>query len=150
MKQAFTLVELMLVIAIIGIMSTIIAVSYPSYLKRARDTQKKSDLKQYQVALETYANKNNSLYPSFTGITNLSAAALCTTALSLPTCPDDAAYSYRYISDGSGGGSASGLNYVIWGKLENVSSTTYWVSCSNGKNGFLQQAGAPNSASCPI
>jgi len=127
MRRAFTLIELLIVIAIIGILSSIVAVSYPNYTKRARDTQRKSDLKQYQVALEISANKNNSIYP-LTASGRLSS--VITGGPEDPKYAADATYFYKYLSD------ASGLNYVVWAKLEKpVTTGNSWISCSNGKIG---------------
>ena len=66
---AFTLVELLVVISIIGVLASLVLVSFIPAQKQARDAQRKSDLKQWQSSLETFANQNNSLYPAFGGIT---------------------------------------------------------------------------------
>ena len=130
----FTLIELLVVIAIIGILASLALVSYTRSQKQARDTRRKSDLKQYQVALENYANQNNGIYPSIsgTGVSNL-----CT-ALGLSNCPDDSTYPYRYSSDRT--------EYVLWAQIE-AGSSNYWVVCSNGKSG---EFGSPPSGSCPL
>lgn len=61
--KGFTLVELLIVIAIIGVLATIVTVSLGSSQQRARDAQRKSDLKQIANALEIYFN-NNAGYPN--------------------------------------------------------------------------------------
>ncbi len=58
----FTLVELLIVIAVLGVLATIGIMTFPAAQKRARDTRRRSDLKQYQTALELYANRNNSFF----------------------------------------------------------------------------------------
>lgn len=137
MKRAFTLIELLIVIAIIGILATIVSVNYPSYIKRARDTQRKSDLKQYQVALENYANQHSSVYP-------ISGTIALDSVTPGPVDPEVSVsgYGYKYLSD------ADGLNYVIWAKLEKptTGTTSYWISCANGKTG--ESATAPADTSC--
>ena len=55
-KKGFTLIELLIVISIIGILVTIVSASFVTSQKQARDVQRKSDLKQYQNALENFAN----------------------------------------------------------------------------------------------
>lgn len=65
-QKGFTLIELLIVIAIIGILATIATVSLGSSQRRARDAQRKSDLKQVQNALEVYYNSNNA-YPGIAG-----------------------------------------------------------------------------------
>ena len=53
-KNSFTLIELVVVMAIIGILSVVGVYSYNSIMKNARDAKRKNDLKEIQVALENY------------------------------------------------------------------------------------------------
>ncbi|HSI20556.1 MAG TPA: prepilin-type N-terminal cleavage/methylation domain-containing protein [Verrucomicrobiae bacterium] len=53
-KPAFTLVELMITVAIIGILAAIASVSYSGVRTRARDAQRINDLNQIKVVLSTY------------------------------------------------------------------------------------------------
>lgn len=156
-NEGFTLIEMLVVISLIGILAALALVSFGASQKQARDTTRKSDLRQYQTALEMYGNLTSGLFPSRT------SAASAYTRL----CPDlnvrlepdiscsqdpknasDATFAYNYISDGSGGGTASATKYVLWGKIENSSTTRYWLVCSNGKTG--ESASAPTSGTCPI
>lgn len=54
MSKAFTLIELLVVIAIISGLSALLLPNYMGARERARDTQRKNDLKQIQKALELY------------------------------------------------------------------------------------------------
>lgn len=59
-RQGFTITELIIVIAVIGILATIVTVLYPGYQKRANDSERKSDVQQVAAALSAYAlQKNN-------------------------------------------------------------------------------------------
>lgn len=58
----FTLIELMVVIAIIGILTGLVGGNYLSSRARARDAERKNDLRQVQSALEMYHN-DNGRYP---------------------------------------------------------------------------------------
>lgn len=60
----FTLVELLIAMAILAILSTIALSSFNSSQMRGRDVQRKSDLKQIANALEMYYS-DYGLYPSF-------------------------------------------------------------------------------------
>ena len=61
-SAGFTLIELLVVIAIIGILSSTVLASLNSARSKARDTRRKADMKQLQLALELYYDSNGS-YP---------------------------------------------------------------------------------------
>lgn len=156
MRSGFTLIELLVVISIIGILAALSLASFTTAQKQARDTERKSDLVQYQNSLEGYANKNNSLYPARPDAAGASSATLCTD-LGLTGCSEDpknesdATYSYKYQSNGTvSNGSATATKYVLWAKLE--SATSYRVVCSDGKNGNITQSTwvNPSAGVCPL
>jgi general secretion pathway protein G len=64
-KKGFTLIELLVVIAIIGMLSALLVPNFMGARERARDSQRKSDLKQIQKALEMY-RQDQTLYPTAT------------------------------------------------------------------------------------
>jgi prepilin-type N-terminal cleavage/methylation domain-containing protein len=158
MKKGFTLVELLVVIALIGLLSSIALISFTGVQKQSRDVQRKSDIKQYQLALESFANKNSGLYPQRMTTADLSYLAnpLCT-YLSMTSCPTDPrepkdnTFIYHYQSDGSlSDGTVGATKYVLWGKVENVSTVTYWIVCSNGKSSQTATGIPPTGGVCPI
>ena len=57
MKKGFTLVELMIVIAIIGLLSGIIITSLTGSKAKSRDARRISDVNQIQLALEQYFDR---------------------------------------------------------------------------------------------
>lgn len=65
-KKGFTLIELLVVIAVIGLLATIVSVSVNNARKKARDTKRKADLRNIQLALEMYYDANNQ-YPVVAG-----------------------------------------------------------------------------------
>ena len=62
-KKGFTLLELLVVIAIIGILTAIGLNNFSSARQKARDTKRKTDLKQIANALEAYYNDHGQ-YPA--------------------------------------------------------------------------------------
>ncbi len=62
-QQSFTLIELLIVVAIIGILAAIIIVSLTSASARARDAQRIAQMKEIQNALSEYYIQNGSYPP---------------------------------------------------------------------------------------
>jgi len=61
-KKAFTLIELLITVAILGILILISLFIFQIYMTRARDGRRKSDLAKLQRVLEDY-NNDNLCYP---------------------------------------------------------------------------------------
>lgn len=66
LNKGFTFIELMVVIAIIGVLSTVVMAGAASTRKSARVAQRVSDIKRVQSALDLYYS-NNKAYPSTGG-----------------------------------------------------------------------------------
>ncbi|MBP9690879.1 prepilin-type N-terminal cleavage/methylation domain-containing protein [Candidatus Woesebacteria bacterium] len=66
MKNGFTLVELIVVIAIIGLLATVGVSSYNNVLKTSRDTKRKADLAEIKKVLAFYYATNGK-YPQAGG-----------------------------------------------------------------------------------
>lgn len=75
-KKGFTLIELIVVIAIIGLLSTLAVVALGSARQKARDSKRLSDLKQLQTALELYYTDVNA-YPAGNAVTLGTGNAAC-------------------------------------------------------------------------
>jgi len=54
MKKSFTLIEVLVVIAIIGMLSALLLPNFMAARERSRDSKRKADLQQIQRALEMY------------------------------------------------------------------------------------------------
>jgi len=101
-STGFTLIEMLIVVAIIGILASIVVVGLNTSRKQARDTRRLADLRGIQTALELYYNKNG-YYPGGIG------ADLQTVGITVPVDPlTGAPYSYTLVgSVGSPGNSYS-------------------------------------------
>ena len=58
-QSGFTLIEILVVVAIIGLLATVVTTSLSHARLKARDSKRKEDLAQLQKALEIYYNTNN-------------------------------------------------------------------------------------------
>lgn len=88
LKEGFTLIELLIVIAIIGILSAILMANLVGVRQRARDAQRKSDLRQIQSALELYrADVGSYPLPSTSGFSTLPYIPSTSICPGSPTVP---------------------------------------------------------------
>ena len=67
-KRGFTLIELLVVIAIIGILASIVLVSFPGASKKAKDSRVIGAISQARTIM-TYINANDGNYDDFTAST---------------------------------------------------------------------------------
>lgn len=83
--HGFTLIELMVTVAIVAILAAVAYPSYTSHIRKARRTEAKAALLQIQVAQEKYFLQNN----TYTQIANLGLGATSTyyTISISPTSP---------------------------------------------------------------
>jgi len=62
-QSGFTIVELLIVIVVIGILATLVIVTFSGVQQKARDTKRETDVKALASQLEVYY-ANNSSYPA--------------------------------------------------------------------------------------
>lgn len=67
MSRGFSLIELLVVITIIAVLSTVGLIAYSSVAKQGRDSKRQSDLRSIQSALEQYF-ADQLYYPSTAGM----------------------------------------------------------------------------------
>lgn len=136
-QKGFTLVELLIVVAIIGVLATLLMANFIGVRQRARDAQRKADIRQIQSALELYRSDQGS-YP--TSLPSCGSALTGGTPAStymqkIPCDPLGSSYynngNYYYPVTG-------GTTYTLAGCLEN-----------NADNqGTTSSPGTPAGASC--
>ena len=134
-NKGFTLIELLVVIAIIAILVVLILVALGVARQKARDSQRKTDIRAVQTALELYSN-DNKRYPLTVGNTVGENSGLAwDEALeeskfldAVPTDPSTAK-KYGYAVD------STGANYVLCAELESPASRHY---AGSGASSALQ------------
>ena len=66
-RRAFTLVELLVVVAVIAVLLAIFSPSFQGLQKYAQDVQCRSNLHQQGIAMLAYVNANEKTYPMVHG-----------------------------------------------------------------------------------
>ena len=121
MRLGFTLLELLIVIAIISILAIAGFGSFLNSIKSGKDAHRKTDLNSIQKALELYY-QDSQAYPIPVGTSlpstdgSLCHPTDCDTATYLKTLPGDVnGTAYYYNSDGT--------SYQLYSCLENANDT---------------------------
>jgi len=113
-EKGFTLLELLVVIVVIGILALLVIPNLTSAPKKARDTDRKTDLGAIQKGLEEYFLSNSAYPAALTTLTTLTPPILKT----LPTdMLNTGVYVYTYTS------ASPYSTYSIKACLENGSDT---------------------------
>ncbi|MDP3983307.1 MAG: prepilin-type N-terminal cleavage/methylation domain-containing protein [bacterium] len=145
MKKGFTLIELMVVISIIAILSSVGLATYTSYGKKAKDSRRMVDLEVIRQALELYRS-DNGVYPPVPTVsgfcTQISNTAYTQVKNALESgyldkVPQDPQYAdtyqdYFYISP------INGQKYALYAELEQSDSA------DDGITGCDRIDGLPN------
>ena len=70
-SKGFTIVELLIVIVVIGILATLVIVTFTGIQQKARNSQRQSDLQALQTQLEAFYSQNG-YYPALADINTTS------------------------------------------------------------------------------
>ena len=131
--KGFTLIEVMIVVAIIGILSAIAIPAYTDYVTRAKITEATSSLADLRVKMEQYFLDNRTyptgcvVYPAAPGVTELQvpAAENFTFACGAPT-----AIAYTLTATGVAARGMSGFTYTLNQRNDKATTAvpTGWTS----------------------
>lgn len=114
MKKGFTLIELMVSIAIIGILTAVVFGSINASRIKTRDNNRIASMKEIELALALYYDVNRA-YPPASG-TSIGALNILVSEKYLPSLPTDPqsgnVFEYKLINGGK--------NYCVGVKLEST------------------------------
>jgi len=152
-EKGFTLIELLVVVAIIGTLSGLVLVAMGGARKKARDSVRKSDMRQVVSGQEMYYGDNESYLTDTGGTTNSGTIEIPAylRVINDPLCPaGDTTCNSSWINyewaDNTGAlectdsdyDAAIGQWFCVWAKLEvndtsaGCASTTYMAASNKG------------------
>ena len=109
-NKGFTFIEMLIVVAIIGILASIILVGLSGFRNRGRDTRRIADLREVQNGLELYYTKNGTYPPQNDWVTL--SNNLISGGIGINVVPNDPSSGWTYCY------CVSGQNYVLGAYLE--------------------------------
>jgi prepilin-type N-terminal cleavage/methylation domain-containing protein len=103
-KYGFTIIEVVLVLAIAGLIFLMVFIALPALQRNQRDTQRKNDLSRVMAAIRNYQSNNRGNLPDHTYISGLADEPSGFTATYLSVGGD----SFR---------DPDGIHYGFWGRV---------------------------------
>lgn len=129
MKRGFTLIELIVVIAIIAVLSAMVLISVRSAKTKSRDAQRIANMSEINNALNLYENTNRQ-YPIYTG--NITSSDTMSLALesagTISQTPVDPLNSLPYVYTYS---SSDGTTFTLGFCLETNAVQGYSQGCGH-------------------
>jgi type IV pilus assembly protein PilE len=143
MRRGFTLIEIMIVVAIVGILVTVAIPAYSSYMVRGKLIDAQSALTSARVALEQYYQDNRTYVSTTTKVSPCPAATTyftyaCATATATATEPDRFTITASNVAN-QGMGAANSYAYTI--DSSNAKATTRFAGATNTAACWISKAG---------
>ena len=156
-KEGFTLIEILIVVAIIAILASVVLIGLGPTQQSGRDARRISDLREIQTGLELYYSKCG-FYP---GAANCAggwvaatfgqmSAALTGSGIGVAVVPNDPTNgaTYYYAAAAGDGTVVAGSTYVLSATLEN-SNNSVFSGASYGGAGLTNPKGGGATCAAP-
>ena len=137
-KKGFTLIELLIVIAIIGLLSTMSVLAVNSAREKSRNARRVADVRQIQAALELYFTNSNS-YPAAVSAGGSIGSSTDDSGIVMAKVPSNVSP----VTDGFCPGPSTENNYTY--QVDTAGYDTYVIQwCISQKTGDIEKIGTQN------
>jgi type IV pilus assembly protein PilE len=135
-SSGFTLIEVMITVAIVAILAAIAVPSYNEYIQRARITEATSNLADMRNKMEQYYQDNRSWTPGGGAIQPCNPGTVAPMPFSQNftfTCDQLGPNTYRVVATGNPGSSMAGFQYTInqFNQRVTVALPAPWITRPN-------------------
>lgn len=113
-KLGFTLIELLVVVAIIGLLVSLVSISFSRSHMKARDARRLSDVSQVRAGLELYFTQGMGYPDVAEWVAGTQMACNNTPIMTVPKDPSPL-YAYSYATLGNSGNSCGGK---VWSNFQ--------------------------------
>lgn len=136
-RRGFTLIEIMIVVAIVGILVTVAIPAYSSYMVRGKLIDAQSTLTSARVALEQYYQDNRTYVSTTTKVSPCPAATAYFTYACAPAANSFTITASNVANQGMG--AANSYAYTI--DSSNAKATTRFAGATNTAACWISKAG---------
>ncbi|HMH70053.1 MAG TPA: type II secretion system protein [Candidatus Saccharimonadales bacterium] len=110
-EKGFTIIEVVLVLAIAGLIFLMVFIALPALQRNQRDTQRKNDMGRVQTAIQSYQSNNRNALPQDAVLTSSTDTGFISQYLSVGgdsfSDPDGTAYSFK-------SGTANDFDHIVY------------------------------------
>ena len=142
-ESGFTIVEVMIVLAIAGLILAIVFIAVPALQRNSRDAQRKADISGLQSAVATYVGNNNGSVPTTTAqlaqaVESIDFSFYNTTTATITAATTSAACA---TANGTWSGTTCKGSPLVWaaGAAENTVFTGNWGTVMTAQSGAIKQ-----------
>jgi general secretion pathway protein G len=148
--KAFTLVELLVVIIIIGVLATLVILSLSSSVKKSKDARAKDSIKKIETALTQMASEGTDTLVTKIGTALPTSPDFFMTATTLKSSTDDYFFSTtpKDANNRPIRLQVSGNNYVVYGETS-AGATNCWYLKPAASNLDLEKSSTACSTLAP-
>lgn len=120
-KQGFTIIEVVLVLAIAGLIFLVVFLALPALQRSQRDTARKNDLGRFMSQISSYQSNNRGAVPPNAGVAAFETSYLTMNGTETFADPRSDRYSY---ATGAGTPTVGTIQYAVGGRCGNNGAVT--------------------------